>query len=254
ESVFTPSKFRVNTPDPAETDSIKVVTIRTENMYDKLDLNYLGLQMRLTDRKIYGIESEFACPLIVRVYMDPSESPDKAWFKQVVNKKELEMPVHGGGTKITPVDFKFVGLEEGESYISTEAFIRRMFTPFKVQFKSRLEEAEGKAQYVYELPDANYEKPIVLRNAPFLSNHLSRHDGVIGIYIELDKSLTPAIMVRYAEPMTADKLWELMTMDTWTITYKEDDVREEPAKFKFETPGKEVPYAGSALEYDLNLE
>ena len=171
-----------------------------------------------------------------------------------MNKKELEMPVHGGGTKITPVDFKFVGLEEGESYISTEAFIRRMFTPFKVQFKSRLEEAEGKTQYVYELPDANYEKPIVLRNAPFLSNHLSRHDGVIGIYIELDKSLTPAIMVRYAEPMTADRLWELMTMETWTITYKTDDVREEPAKFKFETPGKVVPYEGSALEYDLSLE
>lgn len=254
ESVFTPSKFRVNTPDPAATDSIKVVTIRTENMYDKLDLNYLGLQMRLTDRKIYGIESEFACPLIVRVYMDPSESPDKAWFKQIVNKKELEMPVHGGGTKITPVDFKFVALEEGESYISTEAFIRRMFTPFRVQFKSRLEEAEGKTQHVYELPDANYEKPIVLRNAPFLSNHLSRHDGVIGIYIELDKSLTPAIMVRYAEPMTADRLWELMTMETWTITYKTDDVRDEPAKFKFETPGKVVPYEGSALEHDLSLE
>ncbi len=51
ESVFTPSKFRVNTPDPAATDSIKVVTIRTENMYDKLDLNYLGLQMRLTEKK-----------------------------------------------------------------------------------------------------------------------------------------------------------------------------------------------------------
>ena len=96
ESVFTPSKFRVNTPDPAATDSIKVVTIRTENMYDKLDLNYLGLQMRLTEKKIYGLESEFACPLIVRVYMDPSENLDKAWFKKIVNMKELEMPVHGG--------------------------------------------------------------------------------------------------------------------------------------------------------------
>ena len=88
ESVFTPSKFRVNTPDMATVDSIKVVTIRTENMYDKLDLNYLGLQMRLTDKKIYGLESEFACPLIVRVYMDASETADKAWFKKIVNMKE----------------------------------------------------------------------------------------------------------------------------------------------------------------------
>lgn len=248
ESVFTPSKFRVNAPDPAATDSIKVVTIRTENMYDKLDLNYLGLQMRLTEKKIYGLESEFACPLIVRVYMDPSENLDKAWFKKIVNMKELEMPLHGGGTKITPVNFKFVDLEDGESYISTEAFIRRMFTPFKAQFKKRVEEFEGKSQFVYEIPDANYEKPIILRNLPFVSNHLSKNDGIIGVYLELNKNLVPALMVRYAAPMTASRIWELLNMEKWTITYAEDDVREVDAKLKFKTPGVEMPYQGSALE------
>lgn len=248
ESVFTPSKFRVNTPDMAAVDSIKVVTIRTENMYDKLDLNYLGLQMRLTDKKIYGLESEFACPLIVRVYMEASETADKAWFKKIVNMKELEMPVHGGGTKITPVNFKFVDLEDGESYISTESFIRKMFTPFKAQFSSRVEEFAGKPQFVYEIPDANYEKPIILRNLPFVSNHLSKNDGIIGVYLELDNSLTPALMIRYAAPMTADRVWELLNMDKWTITYKKDDVREEDAKLKFKNPGVEVPYEGSALE------
>lgn len=247
ESVFTPSKFRVNTPDMAAVDSIKVVTIRTENMYDKLDLNYLGLQMRLTDKKIYGLESEFACPLIVRVYMDASETADKAWFKKIVNMKELEMPVHGG-TKITPVNFKFVDLEDGESYISTESFIRKMFTPFKAQFSSRVEEFAGKSQFVYEIPDANYEKPIILRNLPFVSNHLSKNDGIIGVYLELDNSLTPALMIRYAAPMTADRVWELLNMDKWTITYKKDDVREVDAKLKFKNPGVEVPFGGSALE------
>lgn len=254
ESVFTPSKFRVNTQDMASVDSIKVVTIRTENMYDKLDLNYLGLQMRLTDKKIYGLESEFACPLIVRVYMDASETADKAWFKKIVNMKELEMPVHGGGTKITPVNFKFVDLEDGESYISTESFIRKMFTPFKAQFTSRVEEFAGKPQFVYEIPDANYEKPIILRNLPFVSNHLSKNDGIIGVYLELDNSLTPALMIRYAAPMTADRIWELLNMDTWTITYKKDDVREEAAKLKFKNKGVEVPFGGSALEKVLESE
>ena len=248
ESVFTPSKFRVNTPDMATVDSIKVVTIRTENMYDKMDLNYLGLQMRLTDKKIYGLESEFACPLIVRVYMDASETADKAWFKKIVNMKELEMPVHGGGTKVTPVNFKFVELEDGESYISTESFIRKMFTPFKAQFASRVQEFAGKPQFVYEIPDANYEKPIILRNLPFVSNHLSKNDGIIGVYLELDNNLTPALMIRYAAPMTSDRVWELLNMDKWTITYKKDDVREEDAKLKFKNPGVEVPYEGSALE------
>ena len=237
EAIFVPSKFRIMTPDPAESDSLKVVVIRTEGMYDKMDINYLGMQLRLTGKKLYGIETEFACPLIVRVYMDPSEELDEDWFEEIVEKKELVMPVHGGGEKIIEVDYKFVELEDGVSYISTEEFIRKMFNPFRVQWKSRIEKAEGKQQYVYEIVDKNYEKPIILRNMPFLSHHLSTHEGVIGVYLDLNKDLQPAIQIRYAEPMTPEKLWELMTMETWTITYKADDVRQEPAKLSFKAQG-----------------
>ena len=242
EAIFVPSKFRIQTPDPAQTDSIKVVVIRTEGMYDKMDINYLGMQFRLTGKKLYGIETEFACPLIVRVYMDPSEELDEDWFEEVVEMEELVMPVHGGGENIIEVDYKFVELEDGVSYISTEEFIRKMFNPFRVQWKSRIEKAEGKQQYVYEIVDKNYEKPIILRNMPFLSNHLSTHEGVIGVYLDLNKDLQPAIQIRYAEPMTPEKLWELMTMETWTITYKADDVRQEPAKLSFKAQGSVYEY------------
>ena len=242
EAIFVPSKFRIQTPDITECDSLKVVTIRTEGMYDKMDINYLGLQFRLTGKRLYGLETEFACPLIVRVYMDPSEEVDKAWFKEVVEKKELAMPVHGGGEKITPVDYDFVKLEDEVSMVSTESFIRKMFNPFRVQWKSRIAAAEGKQQYVYEIVDKNYEKPIILRNMPFLSNHLSTQEGVIGVYLDLNRDLQPSIQIRYAEPMTAERLWELMTMETWTITYKADDVRQEPAKLSFKAQGSTYEY------------
>ena len=219
------------------------MTIRTEGMYDKMDINYLGLQMRNTGRKIYGLETEFACPLIVRVYMDPSEEPDKKWFKEVVEMDVLQMPVHGGGTKEIEVDYAFVKVEDEVSTISTEDFLKKMFNPFKAQFKKRVEENAGKEQFIYEIANPNYEKPIYLRNMPFLSNHLSRHEGIIGVYLNLNKDLVPAVQIRYAEPMTADKVWELMTMDTWTITYKKEDVREEAAKISFKEPGTVYNYA-----------
>ena len=242
EAIFVPSKFRIMTPDPAQSDSLKVVVIRTEGMYDKMDINYLGMQLRLTGKMLYGIETEFACPLIVRVYMDPSEDLDEDWFEEVVEKKELVMPTHGGGEKIIEVDYDFVEMEDEVSYISTEEFIRKMFNPFRVQWKSRIAAAEGKQQYVYEIVDKNYEKPIILRNMPFLSNHLSTHEGVIGVYLDLNKDLQPAIQIRFAEPMTAEKLWELMTMETWTITYKADDVRQEGAKLSFKSEGTVYEY------------
>ena len=237
EAVFVPSKFRVATPDHKEVPELKIVTIRTEGMYDKMDINYLGMQMRLTGKRIYGLETEFACPLIVRVYMDPAEDLDEDWFEDIVEMETLQMPVHGGGVNEIELGYKFEDYEGETGRISTEQFIRNMFSPFRVQWKSRIEAAEGKQQYVYEIVDKNYEKPIILRNMPFLSNHLSTHEGVIGVYLDLNKDLQPAIQIRFAEPMTAEKLWELMTMETWTITYKKDDVRQEGAKLSFKTPG-----------------
>ena len=243
EAIYVPSKFRVATPDHTAVDSIKVVTIRTEGMYDKMDINYLGMQMRNTGKKIYGLETEFDCPLIVRVYMDPSEELDKKWFKEIVEMEVLQMPVHGGGVKEIEVDYEFVKLEDEVSYIDTETFLRKMFSPFKAQWKKRIEQAGENQQYIYEIVNPNYEKPIILRNMPFLSNHLSRFDGVIGVYLNLNKDLAPAIQIRFAEPMTAEKLWELMTMEKWTITYKKDDVREEGAKISFKEPGTVYPYS-----------
>ena len=243
EAIYQPSKFRVNTPDHNAVDSLKVVTIRTEGMYDKLDINYLGMQMRLTGKKIYGLETEFACPLIVRVVMDPSENLSEEWFEEIVEMDVLQMPVHGGGVNEIEVDYSFEGMEEEVTYVSTADFIKSMFSGFNVQWKSRIEAAGDKQQYVYEIVDRNYEKPIILRNMPYLSNHLSKHEGVIGVYLTLNDDLQPCIRIRYADPMTEEKLWELMTMETWTITYKADDVREEGAKISFKTPGTVYPYS-----------
>ena len=243
EAIYVPSKFKVQNLVPGSVDSLKVMTLRVEKMYDRMDINYLGLQMRQTDKKIYGLESEFACPLIVRVYMDPSETLDKKWAKNIVEMKTLVMPVHGGGTKEIEVDYEFVKLEEEVESISAEEFIRRQFNPFKAQFKARVEENAGKKQWIYEIADSNYDKPIILRNMPFLSNHLSKHEGIIGIYLNLNKDLIPAMQIRFAEPMTPEKVWELINMETWTITYKKDDVREEAAKFKFTEPGTVFEYA-----------
>ena len=242
EAIYQPTKFRVATPDHKAVDSLKVVTIRTEKMYDKMDINYLGMQMRLSGKKIYGLESEFACPLIIRVFMDPSEDLSEEWFEDIVEMDVLQMPVHGGGVNEIEVDYEFVELEDGFRMVSTADFIKGMFSAFNVQWKSRIEAAGDKQQYVYEIVDSNYEKPIILRNMPYLSNHLSKHEGVIGVYLTLNDDLQPCIRIRFADPMTEARLWELMTMETWTITYKADDVREEGAKISFKTPGKVIEY------------
>ncbi len=254
EVIFEPSHFRIWSPDPSKLRELKIVTIRTEKMTSKLDLNYLGLQFRTTGKSIFGLESEYDCPLVVRVYMSPDEQLDEDWFREIVEKKELEMPVHGGGTKVTPVDFEFVKMEKEVGTIGIEEYLQRMFDPFTAEFNGeyasadstiiikRVKYYEGQPQYIFEIADQNYEKPIIKRALPYLSNHLSKEEGVIGLYLKLNRELVPSIQIRFAAPMTAEKIQELITMDTWTITYARDDVREESARMKFPEPGISYPY------------
>lgn len=187
-----------------------------------------------------------------RVYGSAQEA-DEAWFKEIVNRKVLIMPVHGGGTKDTPMDLKFVKMEEGSGSISTPEFLHLMFSPFKAEYNGRYPSAdttiirkralvyEGKPQYILEFEDGRYEKPIITRNLPFLSNHISREEGVIGTYVVLNENLKPALQIRYAAPATAERIWELMTMDKWTITRKGEEKKED-ARIAFDKPGVVKPY------------
>ena len=249
EQIYVPSTFRVASPDPNQVKRLKIMTIRTEDMPDRQDLNNLGLQFRYSDKKIYGLESEFACPLIVRVFMDPDETIDEKWFKEKVEKKVVEMPLPNGKVREIPVSFRFVKMEKETGEIGIEEYLNRMFDGFKAEYngkydgqvRKRSEVYAGQPQFFFEIPDQNYEKPIILRNMPFLSNHLSREEGIIGTYLVLNKDLVPAIRIRYAAPCTEDRIWELMNMDTWTITYANDNVKEEPAKLSFDKRGISFP-------------
>lgn len=252
--VFVPSTARVSSPDPSEYSEVKVVTIRTEHMHDKTDLSYLGLQFGLRGKKIFGLDSEYDCPLVIHVFMAPDEELDEEFYREVVEDKSLDMPLKDGGVKSTPVDFEFVRLEEGSTTMPIRDYLLKMFdNDFHTQYNGRYPSGDtsvvikrnikyaDQPQFIYEVVDQNFEKTVVKRVLPYISNHVSREEGVIGMDVTLNKELKPCIRFRYAAPATAERIWELMTMDTWTITYSTDDVREEPAKMAFKNPGVSYP-------------
>jgi polyferredoxin len=255
QQIFVPSKFKIASPDPVETPQLKVVTLRVEKMYDKMDLNYFGLQFRDEPRPVFGVESEYDCPVVVRVFMAPEAEADEAWFKEIVNRKALVMNLPNGKVNEIPMGLEYVRMEPQVDTIATADFLHRMFSPFKAEYNGRYPDGDttvvrkrtevyaGKPQYILEFEDDRYEKPIITRSLPFLSNHLSKEEGVIGTYVQLNGNLKPALQIRFAEPATAERIWELMTMEKWTITYKDDDVREEDARIKFDKPGEVHPYA-----------
>ena len=213
EAIYIPSRCKVQQLDPSVTTSLKTVVIRTEGMYEKGDLDNLGAMLKETGRKIYWLESEFACPLIVRVIMDAGENLDEDWFEEIVEK-----------------EYDFVKMEDEVIRTNASAYIRKSFKPFKVEIQSRIEKYGNWKQCWYEISDLSFDN---IDNAmPFLSNYLTQQSSILGVYLELNADLVPTIRIRYVDPMTEDKIKELLARDTWTISNK-GELKETKAKIAF---------------------
>ena len=213
EAIYIPSRCKVQQLDPSVTTSLKTVVIRTEGMYEKGDLDNLGAMLKETGRKIYWLESEFACPLIVRVIMDAGENLDEDWFEEIVEK-----------------EYDFVKMEDEVIRTNASEYISRSFKPFKVEIQSRIEKYGNWKQCWYEISDLSFDN---IDNAmPFLSNYLTQQSSILGVYLELNADLVPTIRIRYVDPMTEDKIKELLARDTWTISNK-GELKETKAKIAF---------------------
>lgn len=213
EAIYIPSRCKVQQLDPSVTTSFKTVVIRTEGMYEKGDLDNLGAMLKETGRKIYWLESEFACPLIVRVIMDAGENLDEDWFEEIVEK-----------------EYDFVKMEDEVIRTNASEYISRSFKPFKVEIQSRIEKYGNWKQNWYEISDLSFDN--IDSAMPFLSNYLTQQSSILGVYLELNADLVPTIRIRYVDPMTEDKIKELLARDTWTISNK-GELKETKAKIAF---------------------
>lgn len=210
EAIYIPSRCKVQQLDPSVTTSLKTVVIRTEGMYEKGDLDNLGAMLKETGRKIYWLESEFACPLIVRVIMDAGENLDEDWFEEIVEK-----------------EYDFVKMEDEVIRTNASEYISKSFKPFKVEIQSRIEKYGNWKQCWYEISDLSFDN--IDSAMPFLSNYLTQQSSILGVYLELNADLVPTIRIRYVDPMTEDKIKELLARDTWTISNK-GELKETKAK------------------------
>lgn len=235
KAVFTPSRTRVNSLESGLYDSLKVVTVRVEHMFDKMDLNYLGLQFRGTNKKIYGIESQYDCPVVVKLYVAPDEVIDEAFVKEVVNRKSLDMET-ANGIKKTPMSLEFVKLEKEISHIEINQYLRMMFSGYGTTFREKANNLANEPQFIYEIVDKNYEKPVIVNAMPYLASHLSEEEGIIGVALTLNAQMQPCIQIHFAS-ISGEDVWNKITAETWNIHYTSGETKQEAARIKFNTPG-----------------
>ena len=237
-AIYVPAKFKINHP-PKEDSLIKVITIRTENMHDKLDPNYLGMQFRNSGKNYFGLETEYDCPIIVRLYMGLDEPIDKSFIKSMVEMKKLEMPVHGGGTKEIEVDYKLVEVEPAIDTITRKEFLVRQFNAISRKFTENAEKYDGMPITTYEIEYRDLDKPMIARNIPYLSSYLSLKDGIVSFDVLVNDNEDYVVRIGYVEPQMNDtKLWDLINEPEWDVKMKDGSIVNEAAKVKFPNQGK----------------
>ncbi len=233
EAIYTPTKFKVNHPSTQDS-LIKVVTIRTENMHDKMDPNYLGMQFRNSGRKYIGLDTQYACPIIVRVYCALDEAIVEKLYKERVVMKTRQIPVHGGGVKTIDVDYKFVSIEKQIDTITRREFLESQFKTFEKQYKTNIEKYGLDNTETFELPYPNLDKPLVTRSIPYLSSHLSQTDGMLEMRTILNGNDEYAFVFTFDKSvMNKEKLMEVLRAPKWTIKMKDGSIDIVDAKISF---------------------
>ena len=233
QQLFVPTTFQIFKPNYKTIPELRVITIRTRKMTQNNSVNLLGLQFKQLDSLVYGLETEWDTPMIVRLFVDPSFARDEAWIRDVVSMPFLELTnARTGKTIQMQTGYEFVRMEKIDSTISTVDFLHRMFKPFMAEF-SPIDEVGLKEQYLYEISDKDITKPIITRKLPILASYLSLHDGIGSVYTCLNDECLPAIVIRFYLPMTKEKLDTLLSAEQWTIREK-DGIRPIAAPMKLD--------------------
>lgn len=239
KSMFTPTRRKL-TDVPASVPRLKIVTIGVDKLFDRMDITYLGNMIR-EHEGYYGLESEYDCPVKIRLYMDAAKPVDKQELNGIIGAREYDMPVHGGAVRRIKCDFKLVYVEDEVDTIGRLEFLQLMFPATSFKFKGNLgKQPEGVETAVYELDYPGLDKPLIQRQLPYLSSFLSSEEAVLAFETCM-KEDRPVIRITYAKDgLTDDRIWELLQSPVWKVHYKDGSVKEMSAPITFENPGATV--------------
>jgi len=239
-AVFTPYSNKLHTP-PAELAVLNIITLGVDKLFDRMDANYLG-QLFRKHEGFYGIEAEYACPVIVRLYVDPNIDVSEQTLRSIVEAKTLAMPVHGGGERIVPCKYQLITVDATVGTILRDDFMQQFYKGFSSTYKKNVEKYEGQATGIYELTYPNLELPIVVRTLPFLSSHLSGQDGLLKFQTLLKVGEDePVMQITFVKGVVdADKIWEYLTAPKWHIFKSDGTEEDQDPKLVFETKGRVI--------------
>jgi len=230
--LFVPVK-RVIEPVGSDADSVTFYTLTIDKFFDPLDAIYL---QHLLDQKTgaIGYQSDFACPVIVRIYFPAGKEPGKEELVSAVESKKLTFTSNETEFNVR-LGYRVVTFDEPALKISAREYNRQMFTPVTSYFNG-YSDYTGDVLGGYVLPlGANKEQSAMYS---YLISHLSNDGGVVGFETSLDQDGEEVARVLYVDTLTTPQnIFGSVNADSLTIHYSDGRTGRVANPFRFPEPG-----------------
>ena len=229
---------RVIEPLEKVSDSVTFFSLTIDKFFDPLDAVYL---QHLLDQKTeaIGYQSEFACPVIVRIYFPSGKAPERESLTAAIESKKLSF-VSGENEFNVKLPYRVITMAEQPVTISGREYSRQMFTPVISYFNGYSDFSfEVLGSYVLPL-GSNTENSAMYS---YLISHLSNDEGVVGFETSLDVNDEEVATVWYVDTLTTpEKIFGYVNADTLMIHYSDGRTARVANPFRFPAPGSTTGY------------
>jgi polyferredoxin len=121
--IFIPQKKIISEMEPW-IDSVAVLSLTVDNFFDPLDASYLQYLL-LQKTAAYSYQSEFACPVIIRVYFPLGNQTEPEALADIIESKTLLYQIENDLYKVN-LKYRVVTVSDKPEIISRQEYIDRV--------------------------------------------------------------------------------------------------------------------------------
>jgi polyferredoxin len=234
-SLFTPTKMKVRELKPKQVDSLAVMEVGINKMFDLIDYNNLVYALR-QDPAVYGFETRYGEPVMATIFYDPAKT-DRAKIRERIEADEITVKKPAGEEKLT-LQFSCEGEGVDQGYLDIPSYRKRIFRPYDREFNGYENYTPSQLSvWVFDMPEADAAP--LRRYLGSLSSHLSADSGVVRLstrYVDVPTGLV------FFDPQKTDagKISAALTNPTMTV------FRTETTTESFDNPFH-LPAAGKVM-------
>ncbi len=234
EAIFNPTKQLIIPIDKLKADSISVVELHIDKLFDNIDQTNLTYTL-FESKAVYGYETLFGEPIIAKIYFD-EKTINISKIVEAIEKDEVKIKLRDGSQTIREMNFSVEGEPKLLGKISKNNLQKVLFKEYDMQFNGYKKADKSKIEvFIFTMQDAAQSK--LAPRLPYLTSHLSNWKGIKRFSTRHYE--VPTGLLFFDETITSlDSVKIAVESKTLKVHFKDGSVKEVPNPFKIKAVGE----------------